>query len=191
VLRAECQCPKIDLAEWRDREVTLLGHRFLTTRTPLFFHLPYRLCRDLEALCTRAENGPYRPAGAPLVLHRDGWIAGEVLISVETPAESAPGLVTFQNLFYSRVAKEPGFDAALREMPRFYRDLRAAQVGPLEAMYYWYLSCPRCLLERGPGQIILLARSRRVLASRPCPLEASTAGPTPQVLPCAGMTALR
>ena len=88
------------------------------------------------------------------------------------------------------MAKEPGFDAALREMPRFYRDLRAAQVGPLDAMYYWYLSCPRCLLERGPGQIILLARSRRILASTPCPLETSAAGPTPQVLPCAGMSAL-
>jgi len=186
VAAAECQCPKFDLAEWRDREVTLHGQQFLATPTPLFFHLPYRLYHDLEILCDRVKSGSARAAGAPLILHRDGWLSGEVLLSVEAPAERAAGLVTFQNLFYSRVAGKPGFDAALREVPGFYRDLRTAEVGPIEAMYFWYLSCSTCLLERGPDQIILLARSKRILISEPCELAASAGCPGPELGRCPG-----
>ena len=187
----ECRCPKFDLADWRDREVTLFGHQFLAAPTPLFLHLPYRLHRDVETLCNRLEHAPYKPAAAPLILHRDGWLSGEVLVSVDAPPEQTPGLISFENVFYSRVARRPGFDAALREMPRFFSDLRSAQVGPIESMYFWYLSCPRCLLDRGPGQIILLARSKRILVSEPSSMAASAGCPAPRVVPCPGLATLR
>jgi hypothetical protein len=174
-----CQCPKINLEEWRDREISLAGHRFLAAPTPVFLHVPRRLYRDLEALQTKIEQGGYRGVDGPLVLHRDGWFRGEVLLSVDPQTGERPEVRAFQNLFYSRVVEQPGFDAALREMPRFYRDLARAGVGKIEAMYFWYLSCPRCLIERGAGQIILLGRSNRLLAAAPCPME--TAG---LALPC-------
>ncbi|HZS49562.1 MAG TPA: hydrolase [Bryobacterales bacterium] len=180
----ECQCPKIDLADWRDREVTLSGHQFLSAQTPIFLHVPRRLYREVEALENQIRRLGLRPAGAPLILHRDGWFWGEVLVSVDPHPRSSPEIQSFQNLFYSRVVDEPGFDAALREMPRFYRDLRAAGVGRIESMYFWYLSCPRCLIEHGARQIILLARSNKLLASESCPLMASAAAPTPRALPC-------
>jgi len=51
------------------------------------------------------------------------------------------------------------------------------------AMYFWYLNCPRCLLEHGAKRIILLAQSSRVLAMSACtgPLGPSTRG---QFVPC-------
>ena len=166
-----CSCPKLRLEEWRDREVTLAGHAFLARPTPLFLHLPHRLYRDLGELQAAMDGVRCRAVNAPMVMHRDGWFAGEVLVSVEPPAEGAPGVRTFQNLFYSRVVGSPGFDAALRAMPRFYRDLRAAQVGPIGAMYFWYINCPSCLIGRGAGQVILMACSDRLLVGE----EASSA----------------
>ena len=178
----ECQCPKLNLAEWRDREVSLAGQSFLTAPTFLFLHVPRRLSVDLEALYSRIDGAQYRITGAPMVLHRDGWFSGEVLVSVDHAAAGSPSVCSFQNLFYSRVVDRPGFDAALRAMPGFYRDLRAARLGRIEAMYFWYLSCPRCLLERGAGQIILMARSNKLLATDACP---ASAGPIArQILPC-------
>ena len=179
----ECQCPKVDLAEWRDREVTLLGHHFLYSPTPLILHVPHRFHRDLEGLQSRVDGLRYRPTGSPLVLHRDGWFSGEVLLSIEPLPENSPGVRTFPNLFYSRVVDRPGFDAALRAMPKFYRDLRAAGAGRIASMYFWYLRCPRCLIERGAERIILLARSNRLFASDPCPLSAPAGGVTRQILP--------
>ncbi len=173
----DCQCSTIDLDEWRDREVTLIGHSFLAQPTPLFLHIPHRLHRDLSSLQSRIDGIRCRPIGSPLVLHRDGWFSGEILLSVE-----GSGL-TFQNLFYSRVVSKPGFDAALRAMPGFYRDLRRAGAGPIDSMYFWYLSCPRCLVERGATGVILLARSKRLFAPGPCPATAPAAGPR-QGLPC-------
>jgi hypothetical protein len=180
----ECQCPNIQLDDWRDREVALAGHFFLSAPTPLLLHVPRQLYRDIEALEGRIQLERYRPSGAPLVLHRDGWFSGEVLISIDPQPNPAPDAVSFPNLFYSRVASKPGFDAALRDMPGFYKDLRAAAVGPIEAVYFWYLNCPRCLIERGAGQIVLLARSARLLAGDPCPIMASSPTPSVRVLPC-------
>lgn len=176
----DCQCPKIDLEEWRDREVSLMGHAFVSAATPLFLHVPRRLHDDLEALLSQVDGRRYRAIGSPLVLHRDGWFSGEVLLSIDPESGPREEIRTFRTVFYSRVAGKPGFDAALREVPRFYRDLRAARVGRISAMYFWYLSCPRCLLERGAQQIILLAESNKVFAAQPCPMEASVL-PCPQV----------
>lgn len=178
----ECQCPKVELDQWRDREVSLVGQSFLAAPTPLFLHVPRRLQADLESLAGQIDGVRYKLTGAPMVLHRDGWFSGELLISVDHAAAGAPPVETFQTLFYSRVVPKPGFDGALREMPRFYRDLRAAQIGRIDAMYFWYLNCPKCLLERGTGQIILLARSNRVLATSAC--TAAGPGPRGQFLPC-------
>jgi len=165
----ECQCPKVELADWRDREVALVGHHFVSAPIRLFFHVPRGFFRELETLRAKAQQSGLRTAPSPLVLHRDGWFSGEVLLSVEPPAGGDPGAGTFQNLFYSRVVERPGFDAAFRAMPRFYRDLRAARVGRIDAMYFWYLNCPGCLIERGARQVILLARCTKVLAYDPCP----------------------
>ena len=178
-----CQCPKIDLAEWKDREVSLAGHSFLTRETTIFLHVPHRLQRDLESLWSEVDGVRYKLAGAPLVMHRDAWFSGEILVSVDPESGKTTGLRGFENLFYSRVVERPGFDAALREMPRFYRDLRAARVGRVESMYFWYVSCPRCVIEQGPRQVILLARSNKVLVSQPCPLTVA-AGPAGRILPC-------
>jgi hypothetical protein len=180
----ECRCPKIDLEEWRDREVALAGHLFLSSPTPLFFHVPRRFYQDLARLESRIEQERKRLTGAPLVLHRDGWFSGEVLVSIDPQPEPSPEAVSFRNLFYSRVVGKPGFDAALRQMPRFYADLRRARVGRILSIYFWYLTCPWCLAERGPERIILLARSERQLAVEPCPFEKSLAGPSRQALPC-------
>lgn len=179
---AECRCPKVSLSDWRDREVSLVGQSFLTGHTPMFLHVPRRLHADLEVLASQIDGTRYTVTGSPMVLHRDGWFSGEVLISVDHVAAAMPGVESFRNLFYSRVPARPGFDAALREMPRFYSDLRRAQVGPIQSMYFWYLSCPKCLLEQGARQIILLARSARLLATSPCPV----AGPVRrgQFVPC-------
>ncbi len=180
----ECRCPKIDLEEWRDREVTLAGHRFFSSPTPLFFHVPRRLYEDLGRLEGRIAERRKRPAGAPLVLHRDGWFSGEILISIDPQPDSSPEAISFRNLFYSRVVDKPGFDAALRRMPRFYADLRRAGVGRIPAMYFWYLTCPRCLIERGPERIILLARSEKLFEIETCPFQTPMAGPNRQALPC-------
>jgi hypothetical protein len=166
----ECTCPKIQLDDWRDREVTLAGHSFLSCPTPLFFHVPRRFYRDLESLQAQVDGVRYRSAGSPLVLHRDGWFSGEILLSIEPGSTS--GQRTFHNLLYSRVVERPGFDGALRAMPGFYRDLRRSGAGRIESMYFWYLNCPRCLIERGVGGVILLAYSARRFASRPCPAAA-------------------
>ncbi len=168
-----CQCPQIDLADWRDRQVTLAGQAFLTCPTPLFLHLPHRLHQDLESLCARAEQARLQIPGSPLVLHRDGWFRGEVLVSIEPQPAGGAEIRSFQTLFYSRVVGRPGFDAALRAMPGFYGDLRRARVGPIQAMYFWYVNCPACLLEKGARQIVLLAQSRRLLASDACPAAVS------------------
>ncbi len=180
----ECRCPKVDFEEWRDREVTLTGHSFLSSPTPLFFHVPRRLYQDLARLESRIEEERRRLTGAPLVLHRDGWFSGEVLVSIDPQPEPSPEVVSFRNVFYSRVVEKPGFDAALRQMPRFYADLRRAHVGRIPAMYFWYLTCLRCLAERGPERIILLARSEKLFAVEPCPFEKPLAGPNRQALPC-------
>ena len=180
----DSQCPKIVLDDWRDREVSLAGHYFLSSPTPLFLHVPHRLFQDLEFLESQIEKRRARPVGAPLVMHRDGWFRGEVMVSVDPQPQQPPEVRSFQNLFYSRVVVKPGFDAALRGMPRFYRDLRAARVGRISAMYFWYLNCPRCLVERGAQRIILLARSSKLLASDPCPFQASPGTPRRLALPC-------
>ena len=78
--RSECQCPKVQLDDWRDREVALTGHAFLTAPTQLLLHVPRQLYRDVQALEARIQLEGYRPSGAPLVLHRDGWFSGEILI---------------------------------------------------------------------------------------------------------------
>src|SRR5262249_52362408 len=96
----ECHCPKINLEEWRDREVTLAGHSFLSSPTPLFFHVPRRFYQDLARLESRVKL-----TGAPLVLHRDGWFSGEILISIDPQPEASPGVVSFRNVFYSRVVE--------------------------------------------------------------------------------------
>ncbi len=177
-----CQCPKIDLNQWRDREVSLVGQSFLAAPMPMFLHIPRRLQKDLAAVVAQIDGVRYRlTSGAPMVLHRDGWFSGEVLVSVDHSAAGAPPVQTFRNLFYSRVVDRPGFDPALREMPQFYRDLRAARVGRIDAMYFWYLSCPQCLLEHGARQIILLARSNKLLAMNECPAAPAARG---QFLPC-------
>jgi hypothetical protein len=180
-MASECQCPKIELAQWRDREVSLVGQSFLSRRTPLFLHIPRRLSADLESVVSQIDGVGYRLTTSPMVLHRDGWFSGEVLVSVDHAAAGMPAVRKFHNLFYSRVVDRPGFDAALREMPVFYRDLRQAQVGRIDAMYFWYLNCPRCLLEKGARQIILLARSTKVLATDACPAAPVTRG---QFVPC-------
>src|SRR2546426_9621034 len=111
-----CRCAKIELADWKDREVTLAGHAFLSRWTPLFLHVPHRFYRDLEALWSEIEGGRYKLAGPPLVLHHDAWFSGEVLVSTDAPPGTSLAIRTFETLFYSRVVKSLGFDAALREM---------------------------------------------------------------------------
>lgn len=182
-MNGECQCPKIDIEEWRDREVSLAGHRFLATPTPLFFHVPRRLYQDVQAIQERIAAGEARGISGPLILHRDGWFSGELLVSIDPESPPRADVRAFDNLFYSRVVDKPGFEGALREMPRFYRDLAGAGVGHIEAMYFWYLSCPKCLVERGAGQTILMARSNRLLAATPCPMEAG-GGRQRLAMPC-------
>lgn len=187
----DCQCPKIQLDDWRDRQVSLAGQCFLSAPTPLLFHVPRRLYQDLESLEARISRGRAGTTGAPMVLHRDGWFRGEVLVSVDPPgprgaaaSASKAGVRSFQNLFYSRVVEQPGFEAALREMPRFYRDLRNAGVGRILAMYFWYLNCPQCLLERGAGGVILLAKSNKLLAAEACPAALPAGQRGRLALPC-------
>ncbi|HYM10541.1 MAG TPA: hydrolase [Bryobacterales bacterium] len=185
MVSGDCQCPKIQLDDWRDREVSLAGQCFLSAPTPLLFHVPRRLYQDLESLEARITSRRALTTGAPLVLHRDGWFRGEVLVSVDPQGATARTQTrSFQNLFYSRVVEQPGFEAALREMPRFYRDLRAAGVGRILSMYFWYLNCPHCLLEHGAEGIILLAKSNKLLAADPCPMMLAPGQRGRPALPC-------
>ena len=103
---AECQCPKIDLDEWRDREVSLAGHRFLTAPTPLFFHVPRHLYQDVQAIQQRIAAGEVRGMSGPLILHRDGWFSGEVLVSIDPESPPRAGIRAFERSEERRVGKE-------------------------------------------------------------------------------------
>lgn len=148
----DCSCPRIDDSAWQDREHDWGGKSFYRRRTPMFMHVPFRIGKDIAAAADDAARRGHDLSRPLMVLSRDGLFRGEVLLGIEKPIADSDVIILPPTRVYSRIYEGKWRDIAkpTRELIKYLK----GQGKIVQAVYYWYITCSVCSINRGYRTVI-------------------------------------
>ncbi len=151
-----CECRQIDARNWENGSDFDWGSAyFFRVFTPLFFHIPYRVDRDIEMARFEITALGYKTKHPLKIVTEDGWFRGAVLIEIEKPDRPDPKVVQLgRGKYFSKLSALPWKELGKATMNM----LKEHSLRPA-ALYFWYLSCPVCSEAEG-YRTVIIAKSR-------------------------------
>lgn len=154
----ECRCPEIDDRDWHLQEMDWSGKFFYFEDLAHFFRIPLGMERKQEILREETARKGYQVINDDLIMHEPGMFQGHLLIEIADPEQYDANVLQFDNArVLTRVYRGApgGMKKALDELKAFAQDRTHVLPG---AIYFWYVTCPKCASKRGGNKTVLLAR---------------------------------
>lgn len=121
---------------------------------PLFLHIPFTIGETIDTTIGELQQKKYTLIQPPMIIQKDGWFKGEILVGIKQPKQrNDPNVVVFKNkTIISQVCTEPWkkLGKATKTVIDSLEDKKA------RAVYFWYLTCPICVKEKGYKTVILV-----------------------------------
>lgn len=138
----ECDCPRLEAADWHEVESDWSDISFVRTSVPALAGVPIGYGAVREKLASRAARlGTEVPEDAMLLIG-EGRLRREVLLEVEGGEES-DSLYHPGGFAWSRLL--PAHFGAMKLLARETREMARERYGrEPDALYAWYLTCAVC-----------------------------------------------
>lgn len=149
-------CPRFNPEGWDDQELHFDGKLFVRATTKSVDHVPLDMGQVLEqTFCDIEKAGAYDPDNIIVLSHDVSPSEGEHFFAV---SKAVPGLevVRWAGDFITRVLEGSYENAPMWER-QFMTDLE--QRGhKVDAIYYFYTTCPKCAEVYGKNYIVAVAK---------------------------------
>lgn len=149
-----CGCLDIDGKEYESKDFDWSDKKFYCFPTPMFFHVPLKIGRDIDRAFVGARAKGYALKENGMLLQKDGLFSGKIMLELETADSNRENVCTMHHemkvisVFTDRPWNK------IYEATRRLKELVASRGGKLKAVYFWYLSCPGCIKERGYRTVV-------------------------------------
>ena len=146
---ANCNCPAVDGTQFDGKEADWSGKAFFFTKTPLLFHIPIRIGKDIPKVIEQAKAKGYAFGDEAMLMQQDGLFSGKVLLEIEKPETVDPNVMTMPAGTRATGSYFLGPWSKLSGPSQKLCGALKAQGKQAKAVYFWYLTCPECSKERG------------------------------------------
>lgn len=153
----ECGCPEIIDRDWDLTEHTWKEKAFYQLSLPMFLHMPMGMGKKIEKAMAGIKEKRYTMSNPPMVLSKDGFFKGAVMVGIERPAEFGPEVVMLTGVrMISKVFVGPWkhLNRGVSELLSF---IRSKEDTHPKAIYFWYASCLQCVEDESKQKTVILA----------------------------------
>lgn len=150
----EC-CARFDPHPWDEQTLVWDGRRFVKDRVRSFLHIPLNfggvMRRNMAAIKAAGARGP-----STVVLCDENSLWGaDVYIEV---SKDVPGMqmATISGTFLSKV-----FEGPYSKMRTWIEQMKTFVAGrgkPIQRLYFYYTTCPKCARKYGKNYVAILAQ---------------------------------
>ena len=148
-------CPRFHPGPWKGQELHFQDKRFVRASTVSLFHVPLNM-ENVFARTWKAIEEAHASSGSFLVLSHDdsAWHA-EHLFAVDRDVPGAE-MVRLSGTFLTKVFEGP-YSAVGRWSEEMEAEVKA-RGRRLDALYFFYTTCPRCAKVYGKNYVVGVAR---------------------------------
>ena len=149
-------CPRFHPEDWESKVFSLDPYKFIRATTRNVAHIPLNMGSVMKRTQQAIEDAGAQPKDRYFMLSRDlsPWQAEHFfLVERDVPGHDT---VPIPGTYLARV-----FDGPFKDMPQWLNTLRgdlAASGRPMENVYAFYTTCPKCAKVYGHNPVVLLAR---------------------------------
>lgn len=151
---ARCRCRERDGEAFEGAEEDWSGKAFYVVGTPLAFHIPLRIGRDIEKAVSEAEAKGYTVDDDSRLLQKDALFKGQVLLEIRDPQEGDPRVFIMAQETRAEGTFFNGPWSRLGTPTKKLVDTLVARGKTVKDIYFWYLTCPVCAKERGYQTVV-------------------------------------
>ncbi len=148
-------CPRFDPGPWDEKEVTFDDKLFVKDRVRSFFHIPLNfakvMVRNMEKISAANALPPM-----PLMLSDENSLWGaDIYIAVAGDVPDSE-MVKISGTFLTKVFEGPYKNVRnwIGEMKKYVESKKR----PMEKMYFFYTTCPKCAEHYGKNYVVILAK---------------------------------
>lgn len=153
----DCGCPEIVDREWDLTEHIWKNKAFYQLSLPMFLHIPIGMGKKTEKAMAAVKEKGYKVSKPPMVLSKDGFFKGAVMIGVEKPAVSSPNVMVLpETKLISKVFIGP-WKQLSRGVSELISFIRSKEDAHPKAIYFWYVSCLQCAEDESKLKTVILA----------------------------------
>lgn len=157
-LPAECECPRLDPADWDDVESDWSDIAFLKTGVNAAFGVPMGYESAKAALETKAAKLGATIPDDPMILLGAGQFRRPIMIEVEDVPDGSRGVVHPGGIAYTQLVEAPWGE--IRHRLSAFSDAVTERYGHKpDDVWIWYLTCRECSRARN-FETLLVAHYR-------------------------------
>jgi len=144
---ADCDCPRLDPADWHDVESDWSDIAFVRSSTKAVLGVPVGYDTSRRELREKAEKlGATVPKDAMLLLG-SGRFRRPIMLEVENAPANAKGIERPRGIAFTRLVEAPW--GAMQQTVDNARDTARERYGrDPDDLWVWYLTCRQCSRER-------------------------------------------
>ena len=152
--RAEC-CPKFDPAPWDGKEVRWDNKRFVKDRVRSFLHIPLNFSAVMVRNMTIIQAAGAEAPDVVVLSDENSLWGADVYIAVSKDVPGA-NMAGISGTFLAKVYEGP-----YKKVSTWIEDMKRYVAGkgkPLQKLYLFYTTCPKCAAKYGKNYVVLLAQ---------------------------------
>jgi hypothetical protein len=144
---AECDCPRLDPADWDRAESDWADITFVKTGAGAFLGVPVGFAGARSALVKKAREVGATVPDDPMMLLGEGKFRRPFMLEVEDAPPGAKGIVRPRGIAYTRIVSAPW--GKMRSVVDEAADEAKEKYGrPPDDLWVWYLTCKVCSVAR-------------------------------------------
>ena len=151
---AGCECPEIDGQAFEGVEEDWSGKAFYVRGTPLVFHIPLTIARDIRRLVSEAKAKGYEWDDTCRFMQKDALFKGQILLEIKNPREGDPNVLIMPQGTRAEATFFHGPWSRLGTPCKKLVDTVTSRGNTVKDVYCWYLTCPVCAKERGYQTVV-------------------------------------
>jgi hypothetical protein len=147
-------CPRFDPAPWDGKEITWEDKLFVRDRVRSLLHIPLNFGRVMKKNMQAIEAADALDPNQVMLSDENSLWGADVYIAV---SKEVPGarMERISGTFFTKVFEGPY--SRIRSWAKSMTALLEEQGRPLEKLYFWYTTCPRCAKAYGKNYMVLVA----------------------------------
>jgi hypothetical protein len=148
-------CPRFNPAPWEEKEVIWKDKLFVRDRVRSVFHIPLNFGRVMRRNMQAIEAAEALDPDHLTLTDENSLWGADVYVAV---SKAVPGarMERMSGTFFTKVFEGP-YSRAGRWAENM-RTLFKEQGHPLEKLFFWYTTCPRCAKAYGENYVVLFAK---------------------------------
>lgn len=144
---AECDCPRLEHADWDRVESDWTDITFVKTGAGAFLGVPVGFAGARAALVKKAKDIGATVPDDPMLLLGEGKFRRPFMLEIENPPPGAKGVVHPRGVAYTRIVSAPW--GKMRAVVDEAMDEASARYGRRpDDLWVWYLTCKVCSVGR-------------------------------------------